>query len=68
LKALHKNTLPIGHPLVSTLQSAAPYLNIITTGCEEETSKPDSSIHDVADWLVKPFFMNDLVAALDRVA
>jgi CheY-like chemotaxis protein len=58
-----------GRTLVSILRASDPSLGIIVmTGNEKELEKPDSPIHAVTHWLAKPFFMNDLVAALDMVA
>jgi CheY-like chemotaxis protein len=57
-----------GHALVLALCAEHPDVKIIIiTGNSKEVEKSDSLIYKVDYWLAKPFLMNDLMAAIERV-
>jgi CheY-like chemotaxis protein len=58
-----------GRTLVAALRADNPRLKIIIiTGNRLEIENPDSPIYQVNRWLCKPYWLDDLVNALDAVA
>ena len=58
-----------GRALVAELRADNPRLKIIIlTGDSLEVENPDSPIYQANRWLSKPFWIDDLVKALDAIA